>query len=71
MTFNLVPSSDLTLIFERDEVREALAGHCAKSHGDEGVQQCEYCLRLIVILGQAIVEWLAIVDQDRAGRMQS
>lgn len=67
---NLPIERDLTLIFERDDVMQALAGHCAKSHDDpENARHCNYCSQLRLVLATAIIEWLALVDQDRAAKL--
>lgn len=72
MAIDLEAERDLSLIFERDDVQEAFAGHCAKSHDDvEAVRQCQYCMQLMLTLAGAISEWLALVDQDRAARPAS
>ena len=69
MSLDLEAERDLTLIFERDDIHDAFAGHCCKTHRDvDSVKRCEYCTRLRVILANAITEWLALVDQDRAAR---
>ena len=69
MAIDLSVERDLTFIFERDDVKEAFAGHCAKTHDDlDMVKTCPYCSGLRLILADAIIEWLALVDQDRASR---
>jgi hypothetical protein len=66
VAINLPVERDLTLIFERDDVREVVASHCASTHDAERVDKCPYCLRLITIIAMAVSEWLVMVDQDRA-----
>jgi hypothetical protein len=66
---DLPPSQDLTLIFERDDVRASVSGHCAHRHNDDrGYDRCEACSILRVILVNAITEWKAICDLEEAGR---
>jgi len=64
MAVDLPPDRDLTLIFERDDVREALAGHCASTHDDdsESIARCRYCSLLCAIIGAAVTEWKVICD---------
>lgn len=67
MALNLPVEQDLTFIFESDDVRDAFAGHCARTHlDDDSVRDCTYCQQLRTVLAVAITEWLALVDQDRA-----
>lgn len=69
MALNLEAERDLSLIFERDDVKEAIGCHCAGTHmRDSPLRDCRYCMRLIAVLADAISEWLALVDQDRAAR---
>ena len=47
-------------IFERPDIYEAFAGHCAHTHlNDEDVRYCKYCGRLRAFLANAIIEWCA------------
>lgn len=69
MAIDLECERDLSLIFERDDVHDAFAGHCTSTHLDaESVRQCPRCGFLRLVLVDAIVEWLAMVDLDRAER---
>lgn len=61
------PDNDLTLVFERDDVKEALAGHCAKTHDDpDDIKDCLYCLRLIAIIASAVCEWRDICALEKS-----
>ena len=66
------PRIDLSLIFERDDVREVVTAHCSKSHDDaKGYEGCEYCTVLRAIIANAIIEWrdgceLATGDSETA-----
>ena len=54
----LNPRIDLSLIFERDDIREVVTAHCSKSHDDtKGYEHCEQCMVLRAIIASAIVEW--------------
>jgi hypothetical protein len=66
MALNLEAERDLSLIFERDEVWRAFGEHCV-AHG-EPANRCPACMKLRLVLANAIGEWLALVDQDRAAR---
>jgi hypothetical protein len=57
---------DLTLVFEREDVKEALVGHCAVSHSMDDVRKCEYCMRLIVIVADAVCAWRDICALEAA-----
>lgn len=69
MALDLEAERDLTLIFERGDVREALTTHCGDPHTAAAMHKCQRCLRLTALLAMAITEWLGIVDQDRAARL--
>jgi hypothetical protein len=60
------PRIDLTLIFERDDVREAISQHCGTGHAPEYMQECRACLMLIALVGSAIVEWRDICELEGA-----
>jgi hypothetical protein len=65
MAIDLPPDRDLTLIFERDDVRAAFASHCVNQHTDDNVGTCKNCHSLIIMLAVAIDEWKAICDLER------
>jgi hypothetical protein len=66
MALDLPPERDLTLIFERDDVHAAFAAFCG--HPVAQVPMCPRCRTLRMPLALAVLEWLALVDQDRATR---
>ena len=69
MAIDLHPSRDLTLIFERDDVKEAFAGHCwGHESGSQGLASCRACHQLVLTLAEAILEWQTICDQSAAVR---
>ena len=52
------PRYDLTLIFERDDIRDSITAHCRETHdSDEGYTMCRLCMHLRVRLATAITEW--------------
>lgn len=71
MAVDILVERDLTFVFERDDVHAAFAGHCASTHLEvKDVRTCRYCTQLRVVLVEAIIEWLALVDQDRVARLE-
>jgi len=65
MALDIPASSDLSLIFERDDVHDAFAGHCCRSHYDaEAVRACAYCSQLRLVLVTAILEWKSLCDME-------
>lgn len=70
MAADIPIESDLTLVFERDDVQAALVEHCGRAHVGAGIKNCESCRGVSVVLVMAIVDWLAMVDQDRAARLR-
>lgn len=64
MAADLPADRDLTLIFERDDVRDAFAGHCAKTHEGEDMHRCPYCRQLLTTLANAIIEWKGVCDLE-------
>jgi hypothetical protein len=66
MAIDLPPDRDLTLIFERDDVRAVVAKHCVTQHSPDNVGTCHDCRSLILMLAIAIDEWKAICDLEHA-----
>lgn len=72
MALDIPPEIDLSLIFERDDVMDAFAGHCASSHIDaDAVRWCKHCAHLRVVLALAISGWRGICEQAGAARRAS
>lgn len=67
MAINLPPERDLTLIFERDDVKDAFVGHCFNAHTtEESMRRCLLCTFFRVTLANAINEWKTICELARS-----
>jgi hypothetical protein len=67
VALDLPPSRDLSLIFERSDVKDAFDGHCFNAHAsEESRRNCLLCMVLRATLANAILEWKAICDQEDA-----